>query len=583
MKKKLLSVVLAASMVLSLAACGGGGDAQPAETQPAPETKEETTAVEDTTAADTTEAVAEEPAAGPDERGMQDGKFVDTRHIRVELYDRNVDGGTEAGNNAWTKWIQEQMLDRYNVEVEFVTVPRWTEGDDINNLLASQTAPDICYTYNYSAIQTYANMGGVIDLAPLLEANKDLVPSMFDWLGEGVIYQDLDPNAGTLWAIEGKRNEICRINTFIRKDWLDKLSIPVPTTKQEFEDALIAFRDNADTLLGADASKMVPLSISYDVGWRAATLIESFMDPGISDKEYYVNGYDSRAFTQNGTKEAVRLLNKWYNDGLIWKDFAVHTADDTTEDDMIKAGFVGAFIHNYDYPFRNGKDSINATLAAQFGDDAKFIAINTFEDKNGGYNKYTYSNTGDRKVFFPATNTEPIASLCYLEFMSDPEVVQYLQIGDEGVLHTVDSASGAIVLQAPDDAHHDWFQNSGKNIDMTINCNGLRLTDPELTKLSLAYSYSDVNHDDVKDAIEVALVDAKTPKTPSVGDIQAETEGTDLDGKRDQTYDKAVVATVADFDSVWDQGMDEYLAAGGQAIIDERTAAWDATYSSDNL
>ena len=118
---------------------------------------------------------------------------------------------------------------------------------------------------------------------------------------------------------------------------------------------------------------------------------------------------------------------------------------------------------------------------------------------------------------------------------------------------------------------------------MTINCNGLRLTDPELTKLSLAYSYSDVNPDDVKNAIEVALVDAKTPKTPSVGDIQAETEGTDLDGKRDQTYDKAVVASVADFDSVWDQGMKEYLEAGGQAIMDERKAAWEATYSGDML
>ena len=582
MKKKVLSLMLAASMVFGLAACGSTDAPAPAN-EPAADTSATETEAEpaDTAAADT--ATEPEEAAGPDERGMQDGKFVDTRHIRVELYDRNVDGGTEAGDNAWTKWIQEQMLDRYNVEVEFVTVPRWTEGDDINNLLASQTAPDICYTYNYSAIQTYADMGGVIDLAPLLEENKDLVPSMFDWLGEDVIYQDLDPNKGTLWAIEGKRNEICRINTFIRADWLDTLGLDVPTTKQEFEDALIAFRDNADTLLGSDASKMVPFSISYDVGWRAATLIESFMDPNITDKEYYVNGYDSRAFTQNGTKEAIRLLNHWYNEGLVWKDFAVHTADDTTEDDMIKAGFVGAFIHNYDYPFRNGKDSINATLAAQFGDDAKFIAINTFEDKNGGYNKYTYSNTGDRKVFFPATNEEPIASLCYLEFMSDPEVVQYLQIGDEGVIHTVDSASGAIVLQQPDDAHHDWYQNSGKNIDMTINCNGLRLTDEELTKLSLAYSYSDVNPDDVKNAIEVAQVDAKTPKTPSVGDIQAETEGTDLDGKRDQAYDKAVVASEADFDSVWDQGMEEYLAAGGQAIIDERTEAWDATYSSDNL
>ena len=40
-KKKLLSVVLAASMVISLAACGGGGDAQPAETQTTTETKED--------------------------------------------------------------------------------------------------------------------------------------------------------------------------------------------------------------------------------------------------------------------------------------------------------------------------------------------------------------------------------------------------------------------------------------------------------------------------------------------------------------------------------------------------------------
>ena len=118
---------------------------------------------------------------------------------------------------------------------------------------------------------------------------------------------------------------------------------------------------------------------------------------------------------------------------------------------------------------------------------------------------------------------------------------------------------------------------------MTINCNGLILATPELTTLSLAFSYSDVDPEDVKTAIAAASLDAQVPPTPSVGDIQAETEGTDLAGKRDQTYDKAVVASVADFDAVWDAGMAEYLAAGGQAIIDERTAAWDATYSSDNL
>ena len=578
MKKKLLSIVLSAAMVLSMAACTANTPATTDQTTTKTDDQTTTTTTTDTDT-DTETVVSDEP----DARGMLNGKFVDTRHISVELYDRNVDGGTEAGNNAWTQWIQEQMLERYNVEVEFVTVGRWTEGEDLGNLLSAGNAPDICYTYDYGMIQNYAGMDGVIDLAPVLEENKDLVPSMFDWLGDELVYQDLDPNTGTLWAIEGKRNEICRINTFVRKDWLDTLGLSEPTNKQEFEDMLVAFKDNADTLLGADASKMVPFSLSTDVGWRAANIIESFMDPDITDKELYVNGYDDRKFTENGTKDAIQLLNKWYNMGLIWHDFAITDASTTTEDDMIKAGFVGAFIHNYDYPFRGGKDSINATLQAQFGDDAKFIAVNCFEDKNGNYTKYSYSNSGDRKTFFPATNDEIAASLCYLEFISQAETVEFLQIGEEGVVHTVDAATGAVVIQAPDDDHHDWYQNSGKNIDMTLNCNGLRLSSPELTELSLAFSYSDVDPADVQQAIQAASLDAKVPPTVSVGDIEAETEATDLTTKRDWTFDNAVTAKEADFENVWTTGMTDYLTNGGQAIIDERTAAWEATYGDADM
>ncbi|MER2139534.1 MAG: hypothetical protein ABS965_05370, partial [Succiniclasticum sp.] len=49
-----------------------------------------------------------------------------------------------------------------------------------------------------------------------------------------------------------------RINTFIRKDWLDKLGLALPTNEDEFYNCLVAFRDNAELLLGEDADKMVP-------------------------------------------------------------------------------------------------------------------------------------------------------------------------------------------------------------------------------------------------------------------------------------------------------------------------------------
>jgi len=37
-------------------------------------------------------------------------------------------------------------------------------------------------------------------------------------------------------------------------------------------------------------------------------------------------------------------------------------------------------------------------------------------------------------------------------------------------------------------------------------------------------------------------------------------------------------ASVDAFESVWDEGVADYLGSGGQAIIDERTQKWEATY-----
>ncbi len=569
MKKKVLSVLLASAMVLSLAACGS-------QTATAPAT-DNTAASSDTAAAPAADTAATETEATASE--LTDGKFADTRHITVEVYDRGNDGGSDPTNNVYTEYIKKGMLEQHNVEVEFVSVPRWTEVDEINNLLAGGTAPDICVTYSYPTIKTYADMGGVLDLRPLVDGYKADLPHLWDWLGETNLYWDSDPVDGTTWAIEAKLANMNRVNTFIRKDWLDKLGLKEPTTKEEFHDVLVAFKDNASELLGADASKMIPYSVSYDVGWRAATLIESFIDPNISDKEYYVNGFDDRKLTQNGTKDAVKLLNQWYNEGLMWNDFAIYGSGDTTEDDMMKAGYVGAFSHNWDYPFRNGDDSIQANLKRLVGEDAKYVAIDPFEDKNGGHNKFL-AGPIDRKVFFPATNDEPLASMLYLDFISDPETIQYLQLGDEGVTCNKLDDGGYEIIAATGDA----IQNSGMNIDYTITCNGLHLTTQELTDKTLAHTYAGIDPEDVLNADKIAKTDTRVGINVKTGDIEAEGGvGDTLSAKRDQVYDTAMSASTADFDKVWDEGIADYLGAGGQAIIDERTAAWEKVYSGDSV
>ena len=498
---------------------------------------------------------------------LVDGKFADTRHITVEIYNRNNDGGTDPTNNVYTDYIKQGMLEKYNVEVEFISIGRWTEVDDMNTALAAGDAPDVCVTYSYPTIQSYADMGGIINLNDIdgkpLEEYKDLLPNLWNLLGDTNIYYDQDPDTGNLWAIEATLADNARINTFIRKDWLDKLGLELPTTEEEFYNCLVAFRDNAETLLGDDADKMVPYSTSYDIGWRNDLLFMAYVPDAVTDEELYIHGFDDRHLLYPNYKDGVRVLNQWYNEGLVWKDFAEYASDSTHEDDMMKAGFVGAFQHNWDYPYRGGEDSIQANLQRNVGEDACYVAVDCFVNDAGVHRKFLAPSI-DRKVFLPMTNQEPLASLLYLDFISDPETIAFLQLGAEG--ETYNAVEGGYEKIA---TTGDYLQNSLNNIDYTITVNGLYLGDA--TAVTTANGYEKVAPELIVAANAIAKADGRVVTPYHVGAIVAEQEyGTRLPEFRDSLLNKAVTASVEDFDAVFDQGMDDYLANGGQEIIDER-------------
>jgi putative aldouronate transport system substrate-binding protein len=502
---------------------------------------------------------------------QEDKKPGEAKSITVEIYDRSNPGGSKPEDNFFTDFIKEGMLKTFNVQVTFKPVPRWTEVEVLNNLLAAGEAPDICVTYSYPTIQTYANMGGVLDLAPYLEKYKKKLPNLWKLLGDRNIYWDRDPKTGKVWAIEALNFNNMRNSVFVREDWLKKLNIKEPTTFDEFEAMLIAFRDNAETLLGENADKMIPFALSIDVGWRADPLSTSFVPDNISDKEMYINGFDDRRLLWPGIKEGFRVLNKWYNDGLIWKDFPLYGHGDTTEENLIKAGYVGAFFGNWDLPYRDGDNGIHANLKKMVGPDAAFIAIECFKNDAGKYRKYL-SAPVDRKVFFPATNKDPESSLMYLEWMATLENRKFLQIGEEGVNHEV-MPDGAIKALA---AKGEKIMNSPSNIDYTIVINGLDLGDQDLNIKSIALAYAGVDKRYLEKSYTIMKHDARVTPNFNVGEIKSqEGMGPALKEKRDTLLTKAVIAKPGEFDAVYDAGMKDYLNSGGQAIIDERRAKYE--------
>jgi putative aldouronate transport system substrate-binding protein len=556
--KKTLPLVLVFVMVLSLlAGCGKSSI---------------TSGTSKTEQANASDNSSESTSSG--EQELVDGRFTKTRKITVEVYDRGNEGGSKPEDNFYTDFIKEGVLRDHNIEVEFIPVPRWTEVDHLNNMLAAGEAPDICVTYSYPTIQAYANMGGVIDLAPYLEEYKPLLTNLWELLTDENIYYDQDPVTGTIWALEARLVRTQRINTFVREDWLKKLNMAEPTTLEEFENMLFAFKNNAKLLLGDDADKMIPFSISFDIGWRANNLLVSFVPDNVTDKELFIYGFDDRQIEWPGVKEGVRKLNEWYNAGLIWKDFALYKEGDTTEDNLIKAGYVGSFMHNWDYPYRDGENGIHGTLQRMIGPEAAFIAIDPFQNNAGKHKKVT-SSTVDRKVFFPSTNKEPVASLLYLDWISKFENRKFLQIGEEGVTHEV-LADGTIKLLS---ATGEKIMNSPNNLDYTITINGLELGDPSLTARSLALGYPGVDARYIERALYVGANDGFTPKKFNVGEIKAEEGmGQVLKEKRDVLLTKAVTCAPEEFDAVWERYFNDYLDAGGRAIQEERKLKFEQFY-----
>ena len=223
-------------------------------------------------------------------------------------------------------------------------------------------------------------------------------------------------------------------DSFIRSDWLEKLGLDVPQTKDELYSCLTAFRDNADILLGDESGQIIPFFIDNEPNVSAKPLFDSYLDTDISDKDFYVNGYCR--VTQNGYREGLETLNRWYREDLLPDDFENIRPLTKESYEPIEKGYVGAFCAKCDYLYANGSNSHISALKDNIGEEAGYIAVNCFENSKGEYTSWQedYLNEGGTKIFLPSTCKDPLASMVYLNWISDPDnisAIRDLDINDE--------------------------------------------------------------------------------------------------------------------------------------------------------
>ena len=124
------------------------------------------------------------------------------------------------------------------------------------------------------------------------------------------------------YYIPARRINVAKLGLFIRKDWLDKLNMAEPTTTEEWVAYLRAAKE---AKLGGEQT--VPYAMKlYENSplFSTSVIVDSFLDFSKITKEDWYSLYHEQ---MPGAKEAYRLLNTLYNEGLISENFAIDNGD----------------------------------------------------------------------------------------------------------------------------------------------------------------------------------------------------------------------------------------------------------------
>ena len=487
--------------------------------------------------------------------------------LSVLLFDRST-AGFKPEEGLQAKYIKDQVKASLGYDVTFVTMPRFPDVEKVNALMAAGQAPDVSFLYNTAAITNYVTSGGLNELTGKIEK---YAPTLVKLLGDEAL--SYGRWSGKQWTVVAKRTLLARTATFIRQDWLDKLGLALPKTRDEWYQALVAFKTKDP---GATGGKVIPYLFQgvlvTEPDWNASNLIQSFLGKmSAEDAAVYSPSTVSR-WVIPGYKDAVRFLNKLFNEGLLGPDFMLDK-DGEQYKKFVAQGLVGTMIHNWDDPYR-ASPGLQAELAKAVT-GGLYVPIDPFVNAQGKTAKALYNPNGIY-LFNPSFSKNTIPFLKYLEWMAKPENRFFLQSGVKGVHYTEESDGIPIkyVDQAklPDAQKTNW-----SDFCMILNGKEFGSDEKNATAAALGSSYTPGYESLIKQSYLAGMKDGFFGYHFEVV-IESDSKfSTSLNQKSAEIWVQTITAKPAEFDALYDSLVKEWLSMGGQAVIDERRAAYKAS------
>jgi putative aldouronate transport system substrate-binding protein len=379
--------------------------------------------------------------------------------------------------NAWVETaLEEDLKAKLNrpVDVDSIMLPGWDQVKTKINLLMSdkKTMPDIVWYLQdmNKEYNTWTQAGVVVDMLPLLQKNGK---NIIDYYSKDNLFYSWDRN-GKIFRVPADIAETGTMTTILRKDWMDNLSLKVPTTVPEYVDVLRAFTKNdpdgnnkADTfgLSGpAEYRSFGPIFYAYK------------SDPD----NFMIQDDGSVKFgpTLPQTKEALKVLQDMFKEGLIDPRMVlVGQTDGTKFEEILQQGKVGSLYQWVDY-FNPGNLVVQGLKANNPG--AELMYIDPIKGPDGFASDNASQVGGWSFLSITNKSKDPAAVMSVLNQMASSDTFKLINFGKEGEHYKIEGGVFTSLVKPDESAklglgNFGWYvaRKDETNIKNTAEVNEL--------------------------------------------------------------------------------------------------------------
>lgn len=368
-----------------------------------------------------------------------------------------------------------ELAEKAGVEIEWDLMSD-SLGEKVGVLIGGNQLPDAFIAVGFSAndINEYGEDGTFIDLTPyitpeimpnlsaILEAHPEIRAGITQ--ADGCIYGLPSGELMGTAAIGAEEDlSIYSIPEFsmINKTWLDELGLEVPTNLTELHDVLVAFRDNdMATRNGNAAGSTIPMSTGYDQWcwgqeiFYAGFGFTNFTSDVCADLVAKPDGTVEFVSTTDAYRDAVSYFHDWYAEGLM--DLEMFSQSTSQLISKVSQGRVGVTTWWY-----------IEEIAGEHSDDFVFLPpmygpVGTKYENTRNVNLRSGPGVTSGNLNITSACGNPELLLKYFDQWYDGETVMQLQYGPIGVYFTEKDANGVWQVITEDEAQAQFGKSAGE-------------------------------------------------------------------------------------------------------------------------